>query len=82
MVCYRDTSAAHVQEAGRIGKLAVLALQQFDMYTDLGLGPFSLYYAYVAPLTEKLQLCSNNLQRGFVSGMARGDRSYGETICV
>ena len=78
MVCYSGSAAADIQEACRIVKRAMSALKQFDSYMDQMPRVFFIYYAFVAPLTEQLQSCAENLRRGFECGIASGDTSFGE----
>ena len=54
------------------------ALKKVGRDKDLGHGASCSYFCFVAPVTERLQFCVDNLRRGFESGIARGDRTYGE----
>ena len=78
MVCYSDSVADGIRAACRIGKLAMSALKQFDSYMDQMPRVFFIYYGFVAPITEQLQSCAENLRKGFECGIASGDTSFGE----
>ena len=80
MICNSNSTSVDIQQACDIGKRAISASSRktFDWYRDLEQGALCSYYCFVAPVTEQLQLCAENLRRGFDSGIARGDRSLGE----
>ena len=78
MVCFSDSAAADIQEVCKIGKLAMSALKHLDSYMDQMPRVLFIYYGFVAPLTERLQSCAENLRRGFECGIASGDTSFGE----
>mmetsp|Transcript_15255 Transcript_15255/g.27612 ORF Transcript_15255/g.27612 Transcript_15255/m.27612 type:complete len:366 (+) Transcript_15255:3-1100(+) len=64
-----------IQEACRIGKLAMAALKKFDSHTDIIPRLFFIYYALVASYLEPVHSCAANLLRGFECGLACGDSS-------
>jgi len=65
-----------------MSKLAVSALKNNNRYTYQLPRVYYIYYAYVAPLTEPLQSCADNLRRGFEFALSCGDRSnaFGNSI--
>ena len=84
MVCNSNSTVAEIQEACRIGKLAMSAAMSVHKHVDWynigvgGHGAFFSYHCFVAPVVERLQECITGIRRGFESGIAHGDRSLGK----
>ena len=68
-----------IQEACRIGKLAMSVLNRMSFVTDQVSRLYFMYYGFVAIYCEPVQSCADNLRRGFECGMAIGDTSSGES---
>ena len=78
VICYTTYTAAAIPEACRLSKLAISTIKNDHRCIDILPRVYFIYYAFVAPLTEPLQSCVDNLRRGFECGIASGDLSYGE----
>ena len=68
-VAYAAMGCAHnalsdIQEACRIGKLAMSVLKRFDSSIDQVPRLYLIYYCVVAIYSEQVQSCANNLRRG------------------
>lgn len=73
VACYNSDMVSDVREACRISRLAMSTIKNDRQLTsELSVSCYH-YYAFVAPLSEPLQSCSDNLRRGFEVGMACGD---------
>jgi len=74
MLCV-DNTVIDIEEACKIGKLAISLLKRFDSATDQISKILYTYYGMVSMYTEPVQSCVNNLRRGFECGIASGDTS-------
>ena len=66
MGCGHDTVSV-IQEACRIGKLAMAVLKRFDSSTDIVPILYLIYYGFVGTYSESVQSCSNHLYKGKLS---------------
>jgi len=64
VVCQRCRDTTGMQEACRIGKVAMSLMKRFSS-PEIVPKVYSCYFGFVALHTEPLQLCADNLRRGF-----------------
>jgi len=62
-----------IQEACRIGKVAMSLLQRYGSPADIMPKAYLFYYGFVAVHTEPLQICADNMRKSFEVGMSTGD---------
>jgi len=72
VICHQSKEVKYIREACRIGKAAMALLNRFGSYVDIGPEICLIYYSFVAPHTEPLQLCTENLRKGFEVGISGG----------
>ena len=65
VICHQSKEVKYIREACRIGKAAMALLNRFGSHVDIGPEICLIYYSFVAPHTEPLQLCTENLRKGF-----------------
>jgi hypothetical protein len=64
-ICEQTKDLRYIKEACRIGKVAMMLLDRFGSTVDCEPKITLLYYGFVAPRTDPIQLCIENLQKGF-----------------
>jgi hypothetical protein len=63
-VCQKCRDTSGIQEACRIGKVAMSLMKRYSS-PEIVPKIFSCYFGFVAPHTEPLPVCADNLRRGF-----------------
>mmetsp|Transcript_29918 Transcript_29918/g.63460 ORF Transcript_29918/g.63460 Transcript_29918/m.63460 type:complete len:393 (-) Transcript_29918:234-1412(-) len=61
-----------IREACRVGKAVMPLLKRFDS-SEIMPSVYGCYYGFVAVHTEPLQLCADNLRKGFKVGISAGE---------
>merc|ERR1712194_271421 len=74
--CLHNTTNG-IQEACRIGKLAMNMLERFDSAPEIIPKMCHIYYGIVAIYSEPVQYIADSLRSGFECGIASGDTSNG-----
>ncbi len=64
MICQRGRDVSGIQEACRVGKVAMSLLKRFSS-PEIVPKIFSCYFGFVAVHTEPLNTCADNLRSGF-----------------
>eukprot|EP00578_Thalassiosira_sp_NH16_P001854 CAMPEP_0181137228 /NCGR_PEP_ID=MMETSP1071-20121207/33599_1 /TAXON_ID=35127 /ORGANISM="Thalassiosira sp., Strain NH16" /LENGTH=1245 /DNA_ID=CAMNT_0023223979 /DNA_START=76 /DNA_END=3809 /DNA_ORIENTATION=- len=72
ILCHQCTHVLNLQEVCRVGKAALSLLKRFGS-SEMVPRVYFCYYGFVAQYTEPLQLCTDNLRKGFEVGISSGD---------
>lgn len=73
-VCQKCRDTSGIQEACRIGKVAMSLMKRYSS-PEIVPKIFSCYFGFVAPHTEPLPVCADNLRRGF-------DGKQSQSVCL
>ncbi|KAL7538257.1 hypothetical protein ACHAXR_008411, partial [Thalassiosira sp. AJA248-18] len=71
VLCQQCNLAPDIEEACRVGKAAMSLLKRFDS-PEIVPKVYFCYFGFVAVHTEPLQVCTDNLRKGFEVGMSAG----------